>query len=143
MANIEHLLFIQAPAAKVYEALTTERGLAEVWTRELSVSRQIGDTLTFRFGPDEDRMRLTELAPDRRVVWECVESDPQWVGTTIVFELEERSGKTSVKLGHLNWREVTPFYWSCNYNWAMFLYSLKLYVEKGKGMNYQSRVSQG
>lgn len=142
MANIEHLLVIKAPAANVYEALTTEQGLAEVWTRELSVSGRIGDTLSFQFGPDDlTKMRLAELAPDRRVVWECIDSDPQWVGTTITFELEEENGKTSITLCQSNWREVTPFYRLCNYNWAIFLYSLKLYLEKGKGLNYQSRVS--
>ncbi|GGM93953.1 hypothetical protein GCM10010967_28860 [Dyadobacter beijingensis] len=34
----------------------------------------------------------------------------------------------------INWRELTEFYQWCNYNWAMFLLSLKDYCEKGKGL---------
>jgi len=142
MANIEHLLTVNAPVEKVYEALTTQEGLGTVWTSELSVSQTIGEILEFQFGSDDlTKMRLVELVPNKRIAWECVDSDPEWVGTSIVFDLSEKNGRTSITLGQLNWREVTPFYRSCNYNWAIFLYSLQLYVEEGKGMNYQSRFS--
>ncbi|MFS0724373.1 SRPBCC family protein [Paenibacillus sp. 1P07SE] len=142
MANIEHMHVIKAPVADVYEALTTGEGLAAVWTKELTVSQVIGDTLTFQFGPDDlTKMRLAELVPNERIVWECTDSDPEWVGTTIVFELEEKKPETWVTLRQLNWREVTPFYRLCNYNWGIFLHSLQLYVEENGGMNYQSRYA--
>ncbi|WP_020619200.1 SRPBCC family protein [Paenibacillus daejeonensis] len=142
MANIEHLHVVKASAEVVYEALTTGEGLSAIWTNELTVSQVIGDTLTFQFGADDlTQMRLIELVPHRRIVWECTASDPEWVGTTILIELEEKkSGKTWVTLAQQNWREVTPFFRLCNYNWAIFLHSLQLYVEQGTGMNYQSRV---
>ncbi|QJC52076.1 SRPBCC domain-containing protein [Paenibacillus albicereus] len=140
MANIEHLQTIRVPASAVYEALTTAKGLSEVWTDELIVTNEIGSVMEFLFGGKGlTKMRVEELVMDTKVIWQCVDSDPEWIGTTISFELEEKNGKTTVLLRQLNWKEVTAFYRACNYNWAMFLYSLKLYCEEGEGLPYQKR----
>ena len=140
MANIEHLQTVHAPASKVYEILTTAEGLSEIWTNELIVHNQIGFINEFRFGSnDVTKMRIEELIPDKRIVWQCMDSDAEWIGTMISFDIEERNGKSFITLRHMNWREVTPFYRSCNYNWAIFLYSLKSYCEDGNGTPYQNR----
>ncbi|WP_010271943.1 SRPBCC family protein [Paenibacillus senegalensis] len=141
MANIEHLQMINKPAIEVYEALTTAKGLSEIWTRELTVhDNQVGAVNEFHFGSDDlTKMQVTELTSPNKVVWYCTESDPEWVGTTLSFDLTEKNGKTTLILRHSNWREVTDFYRFCNYNWGMFLYSLKSYCEDGIGMPYQTR----
>ena len=128
--NIEHLLHVKASPADVYSTLTTEAGLAAIWTRDLSVSEQVGGISEFRFGPDDyANLQNTELLPDRKVVWHCVDSDEEWTGTTISFDLEERSGATVITLRQMDWRAVTDYYRSCNYNWAMFLMRLKQHCE--------------
>lgn len=140
MANIEQLQTIRVPATDIYEALTSAKGLSEVWTRELTVYGQVGAVNEFHFGDgDPTKMKIADLTPPKRIEWLCTESDPEWVGTTISFELNEKQGKTDIILRHANWREVTDFYRSCNYNWAMFLYSLKTYCEDGVGLPYQDR----
>jgi uncharacterized protein YndB with AHSA1/START domain len=140
MANIEHIQYINVPVAQVYKALTTTEGLSEVWTRKLNVTAQPGAINEFCFGDEPPtRMEIVELLPDKTIVWRCVGSDPEWIGTTISFELEERQGKTSVRLGHFDWQDVTEFYRFCNYNWAIFLLSLKQYCEEGTGIPFQER----
>lgn len=140
MANIEHIQYIKAPVEKVYETLTSERGLAEVWTRELSFVAQPGAVNEFRFGDEAPtKMKITELTENKKMVWHCIDSDPEWIGTHVSFELNEKGGKTSVVLRHTDWREVTEFYRFCNYNWAIFLLSLKQYCEEGTGIPFQSR----
>ncbi len=140
MANIEHLQTVYAPASKVYEVLTTAEGLSEVWTNELIVNNQIGLIHEFRFGSNDiNKMRIEELIANKKIVWRCIDSDPEWIGTVITFDMEEKNGKSFITLRHMNWKEVTPFYRSCNYNWAIFLYSLKPYCEKGEGLPYQKR----
>lgn len=142
MANIEHLQTIHVPAAKVYEVLTTAEGLSEIWTNELIVNQQVGLINEFRFGSNDiTKMRIEELIPNKKVIWQCIDSDPEWVDTIVSFELEEKSEKSLITLRHMNWKEVTPFYRSCNYNWAIFLYSLKSYCEEGVGLPYQKRFS--
>ncbi len=140
MANIEHLQTVHAQASKVYEILTTAEGLSEIWTNELTINNQIGFINEFRFGSDDvTKMRIEELIPNKKVVWQCIDSDAEWIGTMIYFDIEEKNGKSFITLRHMNWKEVTPFYRSCNYNWAFFLYSLKSYCEDGEGTPYHKR----
>jgi hypothetical protein len=84
-------------------------------------------------------MRVDELVTDKKILWQCVDSDPEWIGTTISFNLEEKNGKTSIIFRQMNWENVTAFYRLCNYNWAIFLYSLKQYCEEGVGLPYHKR----
>ncbi|GGH39171.1 SRPBCC family protein [Paenibacillus segetis] len=140
MANIEHLQTVNVPASKVYETLTTAEGLSEIWTNELIINNQIGFINEFRFGSNDiTKMRIEELITNKKVVWQCIDSDSEWIGTIISFDIQEKNGKSFITLRHTNWKEVTPFYRSCNYNWAIFLYSLKSYCEDGDGIPYHKR----
>ncbi|TDQ36616.1 SRPBCC family protein [Aureibacillus halotolerans] len=131
--NIEHLLKVKAPIADVYRTLTTEKGLAAMWTRDLRVSEDVGGVSEFRFAPDDDKtdMRIDQLVPNQKVVWFCIDSHPEWIGTKISFDLTETAGVTTIILRHMEWRDVTDYYRLCNYHWAMFLLNLKQYCEKG------------
>lgn len=94
----------------------------------------------FDFGDDyATKMKVLELLPNKRILWECIATDPEWVGTGISFDLTEKDGITAIVLKHFDWRELTEFYRWCNYNWAMFLLSLKSYCEDGEGTPYQKR----
>lgn len=140
MEKIEHIQYIKTPVSKVYEALTTRQGLAETWTNKLVVKPETGFVNEFDFADNyATKIKVAELTANARIVWECIDSDPEWIGTIISFDLAEKEGVTSVVLRHLNWRELTEFYRWCNYNWAMFLYSLKTYCEEGEGIPFQKR----
>ncbi len=130
MVDIEHINYLKAPASTVYHALTTEKGLGNVWTKKLKVKAEIGFINEFDF--DEGyltKLRTVELQENQKVVWECVESDKEWIGTRIFIALSEKDGVTTVVLKHVDWRELTDFYRWCNYNWALFLLRLKDYCE--------------
>src|SRR5690606_8527979 len=120
--SIELINYIKAPAPVVYNNLISEEGLGSVWTKKLKVKPQIGFVNEFDF--DEGyitKMKTVELQENRKVLWECTDSDPEWVGTKIEFELTEKDGVTRILLRHYDWRELTDFYRWCNYNWAMLL----------------------
>ena len=140
MEKIEHINYIKSPIAAVYKTLTTQEGLHDVWTTELIVKPEVGFVNEFDFGDnDTTKMKIIELSPNKRILWECVDSDPEWIGTKISFDLTEKDGVTAVVLKHFDWRELTEFYQWCNYNWAMFLLSLKSHCEDGEGTPYQKR----
>ncbi|MBF4484330.1 SRPBCC domain-containing protein [Flavobacterium sp. CSZ] len=140
MEKIEHINYIKSPIAAVYKTLTTQQGLGVVWTTELIVKPEVGFVNEFNFGDnDNTKMKIVELSPNKRILWECTDSDPEWIGTKISFDLKEEDGVTSVVLKHFDWRELTEFYQWCNYNWAMFLLSLKSHCEDGEGTPYQKR----
>ncbi|SHL32311.1 SRPBCC family protein [Flavobacterium chilense] len=139
MEKIEHINYIKAPLEDVYSALTTQEGLGAVWTEELIVKAELGFVNEFNFGDnDNTKMKIIELSQNR-IVWECIASDPEWIGTKISFDLIQKEKVTAIVLKHFDWRELTEFYQWCNYNWAMFLLSLKSYCEDGEGTPYQKR----
>lgn len=140
MESIEQVNYLKAPIATVYKALTSEEGLGQVWTKKLKVKPEIGFVNEFDF--DEGyitKFKTVELKDNSKIVWECLASDEEWVGTGVSFELTEKNNTTTVILKHFDWRERTDFYRWCSYNWAMFLYSLKTYCENQKGIPYQER----
>ncbi|UCG62075.1 MAG: SRPBCC domain-containing protein [Candidatus Zixiibacteriota bacterium] len=138
MPDIKHLLTIEAPASKVYKAITDEKGLAGWWTEETKAEPTVGSIAEFRFGERYlNRMRITDLVPHKKVTWECIEGDKEWIGTRFVFDLEEREGKTVTRFAHADWRADTDLYALCNYHWGRYMVSLKNYCETGKGAPYQ------
>lgn len=140
MEKIEHINYIKSPISDVYRALTTKKGLGETWTKKLKVKPELHFVNEFDFDDNfGTKMKITELSENKKVVWECIASDPEWVGTGISFDLSENDGVTAIVLKHFDWRKLTEFYQWCNYNWAMFLFSLKSYCEEGRGLPFQER----
>jgi hypothetical protein len=67
------------------------------------------------------------------VRWRCVDGPEEWIGTDITFELSQQDDQTIIIFGHRNWREAVEFTAHCSMKWAVFLLSLREYVENGKG----------
>jgi uncharacterized protein YndB with AHSA1/START domain len=139
MVNIIHRIGIKATANKVYNALATVEGLSAWWTEEVEGSAEAGGNLQFTFraeGGDikgQMRMEVKELHPQQSVRWQCVEGPAEWIGTSITFDLSVQDGQTIVLFGHRDWREEVEFMAHCSTKWAVFLLSLRDYVETGKG----------
>ena len=137
MPEIKHLVMIDAPVPVVYLALTEPDGLSGWWTTDTVAKPIVGSIAGFRFGDRyHNTMRVENLEPDSRVEWTCLDGDPEWVGTTFVFDLESREGSTVLRFTHGNWREATDFFAACNYNWGFYMRSLKSYCETGKGQPF-------
>lgn len=156
MANIHHELFIGTTAEKIYNALTSETGLSSWWTPQTKANDKLGTVLRFTFQTGYHKeMKIVELSPFDRVKWICIAGANEWVGTNISFTLENANKETLLSLHpeiddqlrqstihsngtllifhHNDWKEYTPMFAECNYTWGLFLRSLKLFCETGKG----------
>lgn len=134
MAGIKHYLLIKASRKKVYTALSTTEGLKGWWTSEAKAEEFVGGIAEFIFGEQyHNKMKVTCLEPNKKIEWECLEGDKEWVGTTFLFDLEEKNGSTILRFSHNNWKEETDFFASCNYHWGYYMSSLAKYFETGKG----------
>jgi uncharacterized protein YndB with AHSA1/START domain len=137
MKSILHRLIIETPVAKVYEALTTQEGLSGWWTPETTAKPEVGSIAKFAFGPNYFKeMEVVELQPKSTVRWRCISGYEEWVGTTITFELQPHDKGTLLSFHHDGWKEYTPGFAACSYDWAIFLRSLKFLCETGKGLPY-------
>ncbi|MDR6786241.1 uncharacterized protein YndB with AHSA1/START domain [Pedobacter africanus] len=135
--SIYHRLLIMAPVETVYEAITTQKGLAGWWTPDTIAKPETGTILRFGFGPDYFKeMEVTELRPYSLVKWRCLKAFEDWIGTTLTFELEAHKKGCVLLFHHDGWAAYTPEFASCSFDWALFFRSLKSLCETGKGFPY-------
>jgi uncharacterized protein YndB with AHSA1/START domain len=133
MTEIRHNVVIKATPEEVYKAVTTQDGLGSWWCKQTTAKPELGFVNIFAFGKIINEMKVTELIPNKRVEWQCFNSIEEWIGTNISFELEEKDGRTILRFSQAGWRAVTDTFADCNYNWALFMKSLKSLCETGTG----------
>ncbi|WP_129645152.1 SRPBCC family protein [Peristeroidobacter agariperforans] len=138
MFDILHRVGMKASLDKVYQALATPEGVAGWWTTETTGDRKAGGMIKFRF-TDGGRelgvfnMKIVELRPNTRVVWEVVDGPAEWIGTNVRFELKQEDDFAVVLFKHEGWREPAEFMYHCSTKWGVFLQSLKSLIETGQG----------
>ena len=118
----------------VYRALTTREGLSGWWTEDVQGESKVGGVIQFRFGAGGFDMKVLELQPAKRVLWQVVAGPEEWIGTKVSFDLKQADDWSIVLFKHQGWKEPVEFMHHCSTKWAIFLMSLKSLVETGKGM---------
>ena len=118
--------------------MATREGLAAWWTKDTQGESKAGGALRFRFrasGGDIGgfEMKVLDLLPAKRVLWQVVGGPEEWIGTRIGFELKQEDEHSIVLFAHRGWRQPVEFMHHCSTKWATFLMSLKSLVETGKG----------
>lgn len=141
MIDILHRVGILAQIERVYAALTTLDGLAGWWTDEVRGGTVVGETIHFQFGErGYFDMKILALEPGREVRWEVVGGPPEWIGTTVQWDLRQEDDYTILLFRHEGWREQVEFMHHCSTKWAIFLMSLKALLETGQGAAYPKDV---
>ena len=91
MADILHRVGIKSSRDEVYKALATRDGLAGWWTNNTHGDSKVGGVLQFRFGAGGFDMKVLELDPGKRVLWQVVDGPKEWIGTKIRWELRHEN----------------------------------------------------
>ena len=146
MATIHHQLSINAPVAKVYEAISTADGIGTWWDKQTAKQTDRGLVLEHNPGPEHGvvKLRVVELVPNKRVEWECIsthsKSSPAsaWTGTHFIFELAEDgdagAGRTPNRTTTLDFRQLgydaqSEFFEFNNGAWGQVMQNLRKVVE--------------
>jgi uncharacterized protein YndB with AHSA1/START domain len=141
MVDILHKVGIKSSPLGVYNALATSEGLCGWWTKDTQWDGKVGSVISFRFG---DRgfidVKVLELDPAKRVLWQVVDGPAVWIGTKISFDLVQENDFTLVFFKHQGWKEPSEFMHHCSTKWALFLMSTKSLVETGAGAPYPNDV---
>jgi uncharacterized protein YndB with AHSA1/START domain len=150
MATLYHQVWINAPVAKVYEAISTAAGLSSWWGPHTSTQTDTGLVLAHSPGEQHGdvKMKVLDLVQDKHVEWEIISTHPKrspasaWTGTRIIFELAERENPghwmgmnngerilTVLDFRHSGWDENSEYFGFCNFAWGETLLMLKQWCE--------------
>jgi uncharacterized protein YndB with AHSA1/START domain len=152
MATINHQLWINAPVAKVYEAVSSAEGVGSWWDKQTAVQTEAGLILEHNPGPEHGvvQMKVLEMTPNKRVEWECISTHPRtspafgWTGTHIIFAIRERNNfppalaawakaipaEAVLDFRHSGWDEKNDYFGFCSFAWAEALLNLKKVCEE-------------
>lgn len=139
MVDIYHQIGVNADIEKAYQALTTLDGLSCWWSKTTGETIE-GGRLNFHFDDINIEMSIVQLLPAKKVVWQCAEKEGEWKGTVITFELEQADGQVFINFSHKGWAKQTSLCAHCSTKWAVFMLSLKDYLETGKGQPFPNDV---
>ncbi|MBS0521656.1 MAG: SRPBCC domain-containing protein [Proteobacteria bacterium] len=141
MPDILHKIGIQSSVDEAYKALTTREGLAAWWTRDTLDESEAGGTVRFRFwGNQGFDMKVLELDPGKRVLWQVVDGPEDWLGTKVSFDLAQEEDYAVVRFKHAGWKAPVDFMHHCSTKWGMFLMSLKSVLEGGTGTPWPNDI---
>jgi uncharacterized protein YndB with AHSA1/START domain len=125
---------------QVLDAVTDVRGW---WmTRIDGENRTVGDEFSFRVpGVHSCTMRVTELVPGERVVWQVVgnhmsfiEDQSEWLGTEIRFEVSATDGGTELRFTHDGLVPAYECFDICRNAWSFYVgQSLRRLAATGTG----------
>ena len=153
MATIHHKLSINAPAGKVYQAISTADGIGTWWDKQTAKHTDRGLVLEHNPGPEHGvvKLRVVELVPNKRVEWECISSHPKtspasaWTGTHCIFEIAKHDNAappssspdqvraTTLDFCQDGYDERSEFFESNKVAWGEVLQNLKQVVESQRG----------
>lgn len=144
-ANYSNSLFIKSEAEKVYGAITNH--ISDWWSEDYSgISNNLNDKFTVRFGTTFKTMKVTELIPNEKVVWICIDTlidipelpnNTEWKDTRIVWELQKDDDNTKITLTHIGLTSELKCYTICEQGWKSFLESLKQFTETNIGLPFK------
>jgi uncharacterized protein YndB with AHSA1/START domain len=133
--DFESTTTIAAPPEAVLAALRTPEGVTD-WWGPAEGSADVGGTFEVSFRSHQQVIVLqVEPAGEGQVVWSVRETPrtPEWVGTTIVFEVTPAAAGSTLHFRHRGLTPELECFDMCHEGWTHYLASLVSYVETGAG----------
>ncbi len=138
--DINFKLPIKCSVQHLFEAITTPQGLDHWWTKNSQGRPELGSLFELDFGFVQWQAQVTQLVPPREFELTMTRCDPNWLHTTVSFEIEQENEDVSLKFSHCGWPRANHHYLTSNYCWAMYLRILKRYMEHGEQVPYEDRL---
>src|SRR5262245_59406053 len=128
MPDIRHLVSIKSTPEKIYEAITTRKGLASWWSTLNNAKPEKESVYRISFGSEYYKeIRVTELNPPTRVAWLVVDAHPDWIDTRVTFDLKIGDSRVDLHFNHMGWKDYSDMFAQCNHHWGVYLQNLRIY----------------
>jgi len=140
MKVIHHVVDFDAPATRIWSAITEERGLAGWWSTHVRApSARVGDRVEFTFAGDFNPvMEIAGLEAGVELRWRCVGGHDPWNDNTFRFVLSPLDdGRTRLRF----WQDYAvelsdDAYGTYNFNWGYYMNSLLALCTTGTGVPF-------
>lgn len=136
MVDILHLFQIHAPREAIYQAIATTDGIRDWFSRDADLDPRVGGSGEIRFAGRTRIIRIDteKLEPPARIVWKVLSAAmPTWANTSVEFKLNADDTGTMLHFSQRGFQQADDFFAMSTTAWASFLFSLKQYLETGKG----------
>ena len=147
MKTIHHVVDMDAPAARVWEALTDLTALAGWWSTKVEPEggSGVGSRLNWTFAGDFNPvMEITAIKDGTEVEGRCVSGHEPWQDGQFRFQVTGlEGGRARLRF----WQEYAveladDYYGVYNFNWGYYLESLRLLCVTGTGKPFQAGAGQ-
>ncbi|OUL63784.1 SRPBCC domain-containing protein [Flavobacterium sp. AJR] len=133
-------ILVEQSPKEAFDAITNVRGW---WSEEIEGgTAKLDDVFKYHYKDVHIcKMKLIEVIPNKKVVWDVLENDfnfttdkSEWVGTKVIFEINEKDNKIEVRLTHLGLVPDYECYDICFNAWTNYIQnSLYNLITTGKG----------
>lgn len=138
--GIFHDLTIQVSPDQIYKGVTSPEGLNSWWTQRATGQPKVGANYQFYFAPEYDwRAKVIRCQANELIYFEMGQSDADWEGTQLRFQLIPKAGSTLTRFEHVGWTSNNDHFRRTSYCWAIYLRGLKRYLEKGIVLPFEER----
>ena len=142
MADIFHHFPINASPEKVFEGISTPKGLDTWWTERSTGNPAMNELYQFFFGPEYIWTAVvSKCIANTAFELTMKDADVDWTGSKVGFSLTAKKNGTEVHFYHTGWKEDNEHYRISNFCWAMYLRILKRNLEFGEEVAYKDRLS--
>lgn len=131
-----YVIYIDAPATRVWAALTTGEDTNQYWARYVQSDWKQGSRVEF-LKPDKSKVshdgEILEIDPPRRLVmtFDVSGEGSKEPPSRVTYELSEESGATKLTVTHEDFPPDSQILQGISKGWPEILSSLKTYLERG------------
>lgn len=138
--NYNHTIAVNVQSAQAFESISQ---VSKWWATNFEGrAKDRNDRFTVRFGDTFVDFTISEVVPDKKVVWlvtDCnlhwLNDKKEWQHTTIDWEIAEQDSVTQIHMTHVGLIPAMECYSNCEKGWNFFVgESLYKLITEGQGL---------